>query len=158
VGYSIDSRMKSRIAVNALTNAVTRRGNVAGCVLHTDRGSQFRSRKFVGALNRRHMVGSMGRRCSGRQRSYGVLLQPAAEERPRQTLLGHSRGTPDRDRQVDRGDLPPPPKAVRPRQIDPGRMLYQSTQPAVAYSSRRWSCRGRRGRRWCGCTRPCTGR
>jgi transposase InsO family protein len=61
VGYSIDSRMKSRLAVNALNNAVARRGEVAGCVVHTDRGSQFRSRKFVHALNRHHMVGSMGR-------------------------------------------------------------------------------------------------
>ena len=40
VGYSIDSRMKSRLAVAALNNAVARRGDVAGCVLHTDRGSQ----------------------------------------------------------------------------------------------------------------------
>ena len=61
VGYSIDSRMKSRIAVNALNNAVARRGNVAGCLLHTDRGSQFRSRKLVRALGRHDMVGSMGR-------------------------------------------------------------------------------------------------
>ncbi|MFI5490894.1 IS3 family transposase [Micromonospora echinaurantiaca] len=61
VGYSIDSRMKSRLAVNALHNAVARRGDVAGCVLHTDRGSQFRSRKFVHALNQHHMIGSMGR-------------------------------------------------------------------------------------------------
>lgn len=61
VGYSIDSRMKSRLAVEALNNAVTRRGDVAGCVLHTDRGSQFRSRKFVRALHRHSMVGSMGR-------------------------------------------------------------------------------------------------
>lgn len=61
VGYSIDSRMKSRIAVNALNNAVARRGDVAGCVLHTDRGSQFRSRKHVHALARHSMVGSMGR-------------------------------------------------------------------------------------------------
>lgn len=61
VGYSIDSRMKSRLAVAALNNAVARRGEVAGCVVHTDRGSQFRSRKFVAALNRHGMVGSMGR-------------------------------------------------------------------------------------------------
>lgn len=39
VGYSIDSRMKSRLAVAALNNAVARRGDVAGCVAHTDRGS-----------------------------------------------------------------------------------------------------------------------
>ncbi len=61
VGYSIDSRMKSRLAVTALNNAVARRGEVAGCIVHTDRGSQFRSRRFVHALNRHDLVGSMGR-------------------------------------------------------------------------------------------------
>jgi transposase InsO family protein len=61
IGYSIDTRMKSRLAVTALNNAVARRGEVAGCVLHTDRGSQFRSRKFVRTLHRHDMIGSMGR-------------------------------------------------------------------------------------------------
>ena len=61
VGYSIDSRMKSRLATTALASAVARRGEVAGCILHSDRGSQFRSRKFVHALGRYDMVGSMGR-------------------------------------------------------------------------------------------------
>ncbi len=61
VGYSISDRMKSRLAVDALNNAVARRTEVAGCVVHTDRGSQFRSRKFVRALHRHAMVGSMGR-------------------------------------------------------------------------------------------------
>uniref|UniRef100_UPI0039BF5AF2 IS3 family transposase n=1 Tax=Lentzea alba TaxID=2714351 RepID=UPI0039BF5AF2 len=40
MGYSIGSRMKSRLAVTALTNALACRGDVAGCVVHTDRGSQ----------------------------------------------------------------------------------------------------------------------
>lgn len=65
VGYSIDSRMKSQLAVTALHNAVARRhadgGDVAGCIVHSDRGSQFRSRKFVHALNRHQLLGSMGR-------------------------------------------------------------------------------------------------
>jgi transposase InsO family protein len=61
VGYSIDSRMKSRLANQALNSAVARRSDTAGCVLHSDRGSQFRSRKFVHALRRHDMVGSMGR-------------------------------------------------------------------------------------------------
>jgi transposase InsO family protein len=65
VGYSIDSRMKSRLAVAAIHNAVARRvavgAEVAGCVVHSDRGSQFRSRKFVHALNHHDLVGSMGR-------------------------------------------------------------------------------------------------
>ncbi|ANZ20197.1 transposase [Streptomyces noursei ATCC 11455] len=61
VGYSIDARMKSRLAVTALENAVARRGQVDGCILHSDRGSQFRSRKFVRALDRHCMAGSIGR-------------------------------------------------------------------------------------------------
>ena len=61
VGYSIDSIMKSQLAVNALENAVLMRGDVAGCIVHSDRGSQFRSRKFLRALARHCMVGSMGR-------------------------------------------------------------------------------------------------
>jgi putative transposase len=61
VGYSIDSRMKSRLAVAALESAVARRGDVAGCVVHSNRGSQFRSRKYVQALNENDLLGSMGR-------------------------------------------------------------------------------------------------
>ncbi|MCO1657119.1 IS3 family transposase [Pseudonocardia humida] len=61
VGYSISERMTSRIAVTALNNAVARRGGAAGCIVHSDRGSQFRSRKFGHALNRHAMVGSMGK-------------------------------------------------------------------------------------------------
>ncbi len=61
VGYSIDERMKSRLAVTALDNAVARRGDVAGCVLHSDRSSQFRSRAFRRALERHRIAGSIGR-------------------------------------------------------------------------------------------------
>ncbi len=61
VGYSIDAHITSALAVTALNNAVLRRGNVAGCVLHTDRGSQFRSQKLQRALTGHTMVGSMGR-------------------------------------------------------------------------------------------------
>ncbi|WP_245193337.1 IS3 family transposase [Kocuria sp. JC486] len=60
VGYSISDRMKARLAVNALDNAISRRREAAGCIVHSDRGSQFRSRKFVHALNRYHLIGSMG--------------------------------------------------------------------------------------------------
>jgi transposase InsO family protein len=60
VGYALDARMKARLAVAALEVAVARRGDVAGCIVHADRGSQFRSRKFHQALLRHGMVGSMG--------------------------------------------------------------------------------------------------
>ncbi|STX04995.1 Integrase core domain [Kocuria rosea] len=36
VGYSIDSRMKSSLAVQALHHAVARRGDVADCIVHSD--------------------------------------------------------------------------------------------------------------------------
>jgi len=46
VGWAIDSRMKARLVVAAIEMAVARRGvDVAGCILHSDRGSQ-------GELNR----------------------------------------------------------------------------------------------------------
>jgi transposase InsO family protein len=61
VGYSMNSRMTSQLAVTALNNAVAQRGDVAGCVVHSDRGSQFRSRKFMRALDSHRLVGSMGR-------------------------------------------------------------------------------------------------
>lgn len=60
VGYSMDSRMKSRLAVAALENAVRSR-RPAGTVVHSDRGSQFRSRSFVESLRHHGLTGSMGR-------------------------------------------------------------------------------------------------
>ncbi|MTE24339.1 DDE-type integrase/transposase/recombinase [Microbacterium sp. ZXX196] len=40
VGYSISDRMKARLAVNALDNAISRRRDAADCIVHSDRGSQ----------------------------------------------------------------------------------------------------------------------
>lgn len=61
VGWAIDSRMKARLVVAAIEMAVARRGgNVAGCILHSDRGSQFRPRKVHRVLARHGLVGSMG--------------------------------------------------------------------------------------------------
>jgi transposase InsO family protein len=93
VGYSIDSRMKSRLAVQALENAVARRAaegqSVAGCVVHSDRGSQFRSRKMQWALTRHAMVGSMGQVASAADNaameSFFSLLQKNVLDRRRWT-------------------------------------------------------------------------
>ena len=60
VGYTIDSRMKSSLAVAALDHAVVLR-SPAETVVHSDRGSQFRTRKFVHALLHNGLHGSMGR-------------------------------------------------------------------------------------------------
>lgn len=61
VGWAIDSRMKARLAVAALEMAVALRRPTGPVIVHADRGSQFRSRKFRAALRRHGLVGSMGR-------------------------------------------------------------------------------------------------
>lgn len=60
VGYSIADRMTADLAVAALRMAIQRRRPV-GTTVHSDRGSQFRSRRFVLELHRHGLIGSMGR-------------------------------------------------------------------------------------------------
>jgi len=60
VGYSMSDRMTADLAVSALRNAVGLRGP-SGTVVHSDRGSQFRSNAFVAALSSAGLEGSMGR-------------------------------------------------------------------------------------------------
>jgi transposase InsO family protein len=87
VGWSIDSRMKARLVVAAIEVAVARRGEVAGCILHSDRGSQFRARKVQRALTRHRMVGSMGQVGSAADNaameSFFALLQRNVLDRQR---------------------------------------------------------------------------
>ncbi|WP_431310274.1 IS3 family transposase [Luteimicrobium album] len=91
VGYSISDRMKSSLAVRALENAVARRAvdgaDVAGCIVHSDRGSQFRSRKFLAAMRRHDLVGSMGQVASAgdnaAMESFFALLQKNVLDRRR---------------------------------------------------------------------------
>ena len=60
VGYSIDSRMKSSLAASAIRNAIALR-SPQGTVCHSDRGSQFRSKKVMRLLKNNGLAGSMGR-------------------------------------------------------------------------------------------------
>lgn len=60
VGYSMADRMTSQLAVNALRNAVALR-RPSGTVVHSDRGSQFRSHAYLQALRSARLRGSMGR-------------------------------------------------------------------------------------------------
>jgi transposase InsO family protein len=89
VGWSIDSRMKARLVVAAIEMAAARRGEVAGCILHSDRGSQFRARKVQRALTRHQMVGSMGQVGSAgdnaAMESFFALLQRNVLDRRRWT-------------------------------------------------------------------------
>ncbi len=86
VGYSIDSRMKASLAVAALRNAIIRRSPV-GTIVHSDRGSQFRSNAFVRTIRNHGLVGSMGRvgACgdNAAMESFFALLQKNVLERQR---------------------------------------------------------------------------
>lgn len=88
VGYSMDSRMKSSLALSALENAVRAR-RPAGTVVHSDRGSQFRSRRFVEVLRHHGLAGSMGRvgACADNaaMESFFSLLQKNVLDRQRWT-------------------------------------------------------------------------
>jgi putative transposase len=86
VGYSIDTRMKASLAVAAVRNAIALR-SPAGTVVHSDRGSQFRSKAFVRALKNNNLVGSMGRvgACADNaaMESFFALLQKNVLDRQR---------------------------------------------------------------------------
>jgi putative transposase len=86
VGYSMDSRMTAGLAVSALRNAIARR-SPAGTVVHSDRGSQFRSAAFVRTLRSNGLAGSMGRvgACgdNAAMESFFALLQKNVLDRQR---------------------------------------------------------------------------
>jgi putative transposase len=87
VGYSMDSRMTAQLAVSALRNAISLRSPVGTIVLHSDRGSQFRSTAFVTMLRRNGLIGSMGRvgACgdNAAMESFFALLQKNVLDRQR---------------------------------------------------------------------------
>ncbi|MFN2638275.1 MAG: IS3 family transposase [Gemmatimonadaceae bacterium] len=86
VGYSIDHRMKASLAVAALRNAIVLRSPVS-TIVHSDRGSQFRSKKFVRVIRNNGLVGSMGRvgacQDNAAMESFFALLQKNVLDRQR---------------------------------------------------------------------------
>jgi putative transposase len=61
LGFSVADHMRTEIVLEALEQSVaTRFGQVAGTVLHTDRGSQFSDRKVVDYCESVGLVRSMG--------------------------------------------------------------------------------------------------
>jgi putative transposase len=62
VGYAISRAIDARLAIAALKTAIERRKPPAGCVHHSDRGSQYAARRYRELLAAHGLVGSMGRR------------------------------------------------------------------------------------------------
>jgi putative transposase len=86
-GYSMDSRMTASLAVSALRNAIALRSPHATVVIHSDRGSQFRSGAYVRTLRDHGLTGSMGRvgACADNaaMESFFALLQKNVLDRQR---------------------------------------------------------------------------
>lgn len=87
VGYSMDSRMTAGLAVSALRNAIALRSPAGTVVVHSDRGSQFRSAAYVRTLRSHGLTGSMGRvgACADNaaMESFFALLQNNVLDRQR---------------------------------------------------------------------------
>jgi putative transposase len=89
VGYSMDARMTAGLAVSALRNAIALRSPAGTVVVHSDRGSQFRSAAFARTLRSHGLTGSMGRvgACgdNAAMESFFALLQKNVLDRQRWT-------------------------------------------------------------------------
>lgn len=87
VGYSMDARMTAQLAVSALRNAIALRDPAGTLIVHSDRGSQFRSAAFVRTLKDHGLAGSMGRvgACgdNAAMESFFALLQKNVLDRQR---------------------------------------------------------------------------
>jgi putative transposase len=62
VGYAIGRSIDARLTVAALRIAIDQRKPPAGCVHHSDRGSQYAAQVYRDLLEANGLVGSMGRR------------------------------------------------------------------------------------------------
>jgi putative transposase len=87
VGYSMSSRMTAQLAVSGLRNAIALRNPAGTLVVHSDRGSQFRSHAYVRTLKTHGLTGSMGRvgACgdNAAMESFFALLQKNVLDRQR---------------------------------------------------------------------------
>jgi len=64
VGWSMNRRMTQQLVCDALTMALFRRRFPKGTILHSDRGSQYCSRRYQRLIRSNRLCGSMGRKAN----------------------------------------------------------------------------------------------
>jgi len=62
VGWSLDTNMTEQLITKAMEMAVSARGVTPGLIVHSDRGTQYRSNSYVGFLERLGVTRSMSRK------------------------------------------------------------------------------------------------
>ncbi len=92
VGWSMGSRMTTRLVTDALMMAIWQRCPKAGLIVHSDRGSQYASKAYRQLLNAHGFVGSMSRKgdCwdnAVAESFFGSLKQERVQWRHYQTRL-----------------------------------------------------------------------
>ena len=90
VGYALADRMTAELAVVALRTAIARRQPAGTLIIHSDRGSQFRSRRFRAVLTANRLRGSMGRVAAAGDNAamesfYSLLQKNVLDRHPWQT-------------------------------------------------------------------------
>lgn len=62
IGWSLDTNMTEQLITRAMQMAIDARGVSPGLIVHSDRGSQYRSNAYVGFLERHNITRSMSRK------------------------------------------------------------------------------------------------
>ena len=59
IGHSFKKHMRKELVIQALEQAISRRGSVEGVIFHSDQGSQYGSEAIDKSLKKNNMLGSM---------------------------------------------------------------------------------------------------
>ena len=86
VGISMDSRMTKELCMNALPDAINNTDDTKGCILHSDRGSQYCSLDYQALAKEHGFISSMSRKGNCRDNApmesfWGKLKQEWLGER-----------------------------------------------------------------------------
>lgn len=60
IGWAVSERMTTDLVMKSLQQAYWLRGHPKGVIFHSDRGSQYTSKRFANLLSKQNMIASMG--------------------------------------------------------------------------------------------------
>ena len=83
VGMSMDSTMTKQLTIEALKDAVNHSGNLKGCILHSDRGSQYCSIDYQNFVHANGFIISMSRKGNCWDNAPGIVKKCAVGEYPK---------------------------------------------------------------------------
>ena len=86
IGVAMDGRVTKKLVMTALQDAINRTGDVNGCILHSDRGSQYCSKDYCQMVKQNGFTMSMSRKgnCwdnAPRESFWGTLKQEWLNEK-----------------------------------------------------------------------------